>query len=594
MENNAYAALNNDTDIRLKSSSGGIFYSLAKKIISDGGIVFGATWNSEWLVDMIHVDNLEDLPKIMTSKYVQANIKNTFKECKDYLDKGIKVLYCTIPCQMWGLKRYLQKEYDNLITIDVCCHGIMPLIIWRDYLKSITRESPIKSINMRDKTNGWKSWSFKIEYEDGYILLESHAENKYVQDFLSDSYLKPSCYNCRFKNENSKADIILGDYWSVDLLHKDLNDDKGISIIITNTKTGDSIIKELNDITLVPTDIDIAKKWNGGMINKTDPSKIKQYTPINIKYTSIITLPLSNNFGGNLQNYALQRVINSLGKIAVTLDIKDYRKIHHSEAFTDFCTKNIRFLTYQNITNFQNDSTRFDNIVVGSDQIWRAEWIYPELSFLDACHDWNCNKIYYAVSSGHDSLNMKQEQLDNIIIPNLNKATAISTREIGLNEYLNNQLNISSSVQCDPTVLLQREDYEKLCSHIEKRSNCFGYYILDEKNFNFDNPRFKDKLKIKPENEYEFLAMFRDADFIITDSYHGCLFSLIFDKPFICIRNIRRGASRFETLIKLFDLNKNIVDTFDNLDYSILDKEPNIDLSKIRLSGLQFLKKNLK
>lgn len=586
----AYAALNKDKNIRLKSSSGGIFYSLAKKVLSEAGIVFGAAWNADWFVDMISVNRIEDLPKIMKSKYISANIKDTYKECKDYLDKGIKVLYSGIPCQIWGLKAYLKQEYDNLITIDVCCHGIMPLIIWKDYLKSLERESPITSIDMRDKTPGWKSYNFTVKYEDGFVLTESHRQNKYMQDFLSDAYLKPSCYRCKFKNEYSKADIILGDYWSVDLLHKNLNDDTGVNVVIVNTEKGNLIIKELNDITLEPTDINIAKKFNGGMTNEINTLKIKPYVFKNIKYTGIITLPLHTNFGGNLQNYALQKVLTSLGKIPITLDFRNRKKEH----FTDFCDKNIRFLLYQNIMDFQNDSNRFDNIIVGSDQVWRSEWLNPEISFLNMCKNWNCNKVYYAASSGYDNVNTSKEKIDNIVIPNLNNATVVSTRETGLQRYLSNDLKIPSSVQCDPTILLQKEDYEGLYSNIKERTNCYGYYILDKKGYVFNDPKVKSRLKIEPTNENEFLAMYRDADFIITDSYHGCLFSLIFNKPFICKRNTKRGSSRFDTLIEIFNLDKYIVDSFENLNYDILDKKPNIDLTDVRKKGIHFLKNNLK
>ena len=120
----SYLAYNLNEDIRKKSSSGGIFYSLAKYVLDNNGIVFGASWNNDWLVDISYVDKLKDLSKLMGSKYIPANIKNTFKECKDFLDNGRLVLFSGTECQIAGLHSFLGKKYDNLITVDILCHGV--------------------------------------------------------------------------------------------------------------------------------------------------------------------------------------------------------------------------------------------------------------------------------------------------------------------------------------------------------------------------------------------------------------------------------------------------------------------------------------
>ena len=226
-----YAAHNLNEDVRKNSSSGGIFYSLAEHVLSQKGIVFGAAWNESWLVDMCYVDKLEDLSKLLGSKYLQANTKETFKECKEFLEAGKLVLYSGLPCQLHGLKVFLKKEYENLIMVDIACHGLPLPQIWTDYLETLKRpDANITSINFRIKDPDWNNYAFEVKYSDGKVLKEHHSKNKYMQAFLCDKYLKTSCYNCKFKNDFSCADIAIGDAWGADTKFDYKN---GISFIVS-------------------------------------------------------------------------------------------------------------------------------------------------------------------------------------------------------------------------------------------------------------------------------------------------------------------------------------------------------------------------
>ena len=136
----SYIAINPNEEIRLKSSSGGIFTLLAEKIIAEGGVVFGARFDENW--DVVHAwtDTIEGLAPLCGSKYVQSRIGNTYNEAKDFLKQGRKVLFSGTPCQIAGLKKFLRKEYANLLTVDFICHGVPSPGVWRRYLSEL-RES---------------------------------------------------------------------------------------------------------------------------------------------------------------------------------------------------------------------------------------------------------------------------------------------------------------------------------------------------------------------------------------------------------------------------------------------------------------------
>lgn len=273
-----FAAINKNEEIRRESSSGGIFTLIAEKIIDEGGVVFGARFDKNWEVKHDYTETIEGLAPFRGSKYVQSRIENNFKKAEIFLKQGRKVLFSGTPCQIAGLKRFLRKDYDNLLTIDVICHGVPSPGVWRKYLSEIIcakrddgknlfslslNEMPlIKDISFRDKTNGWKKFGFKIHYvtsaatqnmvskstiEDASIL-EFYRKNVYMKAFLKDIVLRPSCYTCPSREGKCYSDLTIGDFWSIDLYCQEMNDDKGVSLLLVNSNKGMSIIQYLDFI----------------------------------------------------------------------------------------------------------------------------------------------------------------------------------------------------------------------------------------------------------------------------------------------------------------------------------------------------------
>lgn len=262
-----YAAKNRDEDIRLKSSSGGVFSIIAESIIEDGGVVFGAKFDKDWNVVHSWTDTIEGLAEFRGSKYVQSCIGDTYREAEAFLKQDRHVLFSGTPCQIAGLKKFLRKEYKNLLTVEVVCHGVPSPLVWRDYLdykraKRATGKNSVSSslnelpvitgISFRDKTNGWKKYGFKIEYaafeaaentvskssnNDNYEITPFN-EDLFMKGFLNNLYLRPSCYHCVARQGKSGADISIADFWGVQTIHPELDDDRGIGLIIINTLIG--------------------------------------------------------------------------------------------------------------------------------------------------------------------------------------------------------------------------------------------------------------------------------------------------------------------------------------------------------------------
>ena len=263
-----YAAINPNDNIRLISSSGGIFTMLAEAILDEGGVVFGVRFDENWEVKHDFTESKEGLAAFRGSKYVQSRIGDTYKLVKEFLKRGRKVLYTGTSCQIAGLKLFLRKDYDNLITMDLVCHGVPSPLVWREYLKSIPAERVvgknsdfsslnvlplIKGISFRDKRLGWKKYGFSVQTSaskaekntDFPSYYKDKDSNPYLVGFLSNVFLRPSCYSCPSKNGKSNTDISLADYWGVENEHPNMESANGVSSIIVYTDKGIKLVGKI-------------------------------------------------------------------------------------------------------------------------------------------------------------------------------------------------------------------------------------------------------------------------------------------------------------------------------------------------------------
>lgn len=275
-----FAAKNYDDDVRAVSSSGGLFSLFAEKMIEEGGVVFGAQFDENWNVVHGSATTIEELPKFRGSKYVQSLIGDSFVRTKEFLKQGKKVLFSGTSCQIMGLKRYLGRDYPNLFTIDVICHGVPSPAVWKKYLDEIvevarkgnknqfrslftsvipetdTIPAPgtLEGISFRDKTFGWRKSSFALyfakaaaagEKKQFRSLIANDYRSKYFVAFNNNLTIRHSCFNCPAKGGRCGSDITLADFWSIEKELPDFSDDKGISICMCNTEKGINVFNAL-------------------------------------------------------------------------------------------------------------------------------------------------------------------------------------------------------------------------------------------------------------------------------------------------------------------------------------------------------------
>ena len=234
----AFTAADRDNDIKRRSSSGGIFFRLAERFIDEGGVVVGAAMTPDNRgVKHIPVYNIEDIGAVLRSKYVQSSTEEAYAEVLQALDAGKKVLYCSTPCQVAGLKKL--TDSDRLYTVDFICHGVPSPKAWRKYIEARKSEAgaPVSDVNFRDKRYGWQMYSMSIGFADGGTYTGTKDEDSFLRAFRKDICLRPSCHECRFKTISRVSDITLGDNWAAPAGNT-YAEAMGSSVVFTHTEKG--------------------------------------------------------------------------------------------------------------------------------------------------------------------------------------------------------------------------------------------------------------------------------------------------------------------------------------------------------------------
>ena len=249
------AAWNRDKDIRLSSTSGGVFYSLAKCVLDNGGVVYGAALDASNEVYHKRIASIDELHLLSGSKYVQSNNGGCYRKVKDDLTGENMVLFSGTPCQVSALKSFLGKEYKNLICIDIVCHGVPSPRVFKDYVDYVSRKysSTPQRINFRYKKPCWSVFSMKIDFKNGSTYTASKFKDPYLYFFLvgggrGDLTLRRSCFECRFASPERTGDITLGDFWGILATSpKQKDQENGVNIVLINSPKGRAIFDKVSE-----------------------------------------------------------------------------------------------------------------------------------------------------------------------------------------------------------------------------------------------------------------------------------------------------------------------------------------------------------
>ena len=261
----AYAAINKNAPIRESSSSGGVFHALAAKTLQNGGVVYGAAFTEDFSA-VVHLaaENAEDLHKLRGSKYLQSDLRGVYAAVKVHLQTR-PVFFTGTPCQVEGLLSYLGKPYDNLLCADVICHGAPSPKAWKIYHQFRCRRAGHHStaVSFRQKSAGWKNFSIHFSFQDGQNYDAFFSQDPYMQVFLSDVSLRPSCYNCSFKGSHRRSDLTLADFWGVEHVLPEMDDDMGTSLLLVHTNKGEQALQQIaSGLQMQPVSLDNALQYN--------------------------------------------------------------------------------------------------------------------------------------------------------------------------------------------------------------------------------------------------------------------------------------------------------------------------------------------
>ena len=239
----AFAAYTKDETVRLESSSGGIFTELAKTVLTQGGVVYGAAYDAQFRVAHIAVERETDLHRLRGAKYAQSDLCDSFLCVQAALRQGRSVLFSGTPCQVAGLKSFLGKEYENLTTVDFVCHSVPSPMAWQSYLLSLGN---VREISLRAKDTGWSRYRYchRVVTDAGTRLIPGD-QSLYMKLFVEGYLSRQACETCHFKGYRRCSDITLGDFWGIWEVAPDLDDDKGTSVVLCQTQKGAQMIATL-------------------------------------------------------------------------------------------------------------------------------------------------------------------------------------------------------------------------------------------------------------------------------------------------------------------------------------------------------------
>lgn len=286
-EPQAYACYNRDELVRLESSSGGLFTLLAEQIINAGGVVFGVGLDKELSAFHSYVETKEQLREFRGSKYVQSKIGETYKKAKEFLTHNRKVLFTGTPCQISGLKSYLQQDYDNLFCIDIICHGVPSPKVWHKYVSYHENRigAQAQSANFRHKDKGWKRFSMSLSFNNSKQHIQTLDKDLFMRAFLKDTCLRPSCHKCNFKTLHRQSDLTLADFWGIQNVLPEMDDDRGTSLLLINSAKGKAMFDKIEDeISFEKVDINKAVYYNPAVIKSAvqNPKREKFFDEVDI------------------------------------------------------------------------------------------------------------------------------------------------------------------------------------------------------------------------------------------------------------------------------------------------------------------------
>ena len=288
------------------SSSGAVCHELSRYFVEKENVVYGAAWTDGFVVKHIRVSNKDDLERIRCSKYLQSHIWDTFKMVKSDLTDKRNVLFIGTPCQVAGLKCYLRKDYQNLVTVDFVCHGVPSQTVFNRIIADIEKRngSNVVGVNFRSKKKNWRDFGTEFQLQSGENLHIRHSKSFFFRGFMSNLYLRDSCYKCPFTNNRNCSDITVADLWGVEFVRPEIDDNTGMNLIMVRSQRGKELLEDCSfKFDRFEYDYQDALKYNPAMETPPRPHVLsglywKCLTKLPVRYGIMLAL-----LGGRVLRY---------------------------------------------------------------------------------------------------------------------------------------------------------------------------------------------------------------------------------------------------------------------------------------------------
>lgn len=608
-----YAAAANYEE-RKESSSGAIFPLLARIIINRGGCVVGAEFATDWKLYLTIGSNEESINRYRQSKYVNATPTNIYRDVKRLLDEGTFILFTGTPCQISGLYAFLQKDYDNLYTMDFICHGTPSDRLFRDYLDAVSNGKTINKISFRNKKYGWDNHNLYLEliYDDSTSYVCGGGKDSYFSAFLDARLNRLSCGSCADTGIPRAGDITVGDCWGIQQYEPEIYDGRGLSWVSINSEKGRLLYSEIEtdlQINVIypleellnrnmcyskPKELNINRERSLDLAKRKGVKRALEYTSEKNKYDVVLAgNPFGENYGSMLSVWCLYKILQEMGKEVLVAPI--IGNIPKSGSIVDEFVSSMypNFDVYFKEPYYQNLrklNEYADTFVLASEQYWKS--LVSEdiddgrrlLSFVDD----NKHKVAIAVS--------QNEKWWGQTIPDkeekrfwLTRFDSISVREEESKQEMIDLFGVTPEVLLDPVLILGKEQIVERFRISSTENNLICAYLLEPNMLKdavvkeisaelccaFDIVTYGENNVLRTRGSHykvesklvvqQWIEKMARSSFIVTDSYHGLCLALLFHKNFIVIPHENRGTRKVYSLLDLVEIRQRVWDGEENM-----------------------------
>ena len=592
-------------------SSGGVFPTLAKRFLVEGGIVCGAAFDDKLSLRHICIDSIENLQKVCKSKYVQSDIGNAYKEVEKYLKDKKNVLFCGTPCQVAGLYSYLGVDYDNLFTLDLFCHGVPSQEILVNFLKeNIDDFEKIKNVNFRNKKKGWKESVGLIEcvMEDGTII--DLQENTYIKVFLENIALRQSCNNCKFNLNPRFGDWSIGDAWDYKNMPEEAGRNRGMSYLQINTQKGKNLFEKIdslnayrvNDLLMCRNavnnfrSVSYKKEVFANLYEKYGSVESAYKKASEEKYDVVIVGGYSwTNYGDEITYYSLYKLLTGWGlkclmanwnheaEWPVYVEPILFENSPYPIGAVNYCVE-----TRERMKSKLNEMS--DVFLVGSGQYVNPDIMgyTDDICLLDWVDD-DKKKVAYSASFGHEKIKLDDKR-KNRFTEAFKRFDAFAVREKSALDITKEWFGLESEWVLDPVFLADKSVFDEIIGARGPKCKELFAYILDPSD---NNEKILRRINKKLGLEYsiisagsrskenaeslwslpvignakieEWVMHLRDSEFVVTDSFHAMCMAIIFRKPFIVVVNKLRGETRYGDFLRKIGLESHMIYSYEDI-----------------------------